>query len=343
MKEFGSDFHRCDNDFWGETNWLLTLGNVRTYACGRHAIDAIVTQEGWKRIWIPSYFCYEVIGYIASIGIEVKLYDDNPLREDDEELVRALSYEEGDVLLRINYFGLHGKRTNKGIPVPVIEDHTHDLISEWALKSDADWCIASIRKSLPVAAGGILWSPTGKQLPNQIAVSVASEEMANMRYNAMSLKRDYLNGEGNKKVFRDRHIQSEEMIDRLELSGMDRESYEIIRSINIKKWTDLKRNNWLISYNWLKEKFTILKPQDDNYWQPFSLVILCNSLDERTALREYLIKNCIYPAILWQVPEDITFPDVLDFSQRMLSVHCDARYSENEIEQMCKIINSYYD
>lgn len=68
-----------------------------------------------------------------------------------------------------------------------------------------------------------------------------------------------------------------------------------------------------------------------------------NSDDERMALRQHLIQNRIYPAILWKVPEDSCFSDALDFSNRMLSVHCDARYNRQQIEEMCSLINKYYD
>ena len=152
-----------------------------------------------------------------------------------------------------------------------------------------------------------------------------------------------LKGKGDKREIRDKYIRSEKMINRLELSGMDKESHEIFCSMDIKQWINLKRNNWFISYNLLKEKFTILEPKMDTIWQPFSLVILCDSVQERIRLRKYLIENRIYPAILWELPESITSFELLDFSQRMLSIHCDGRYSENEIKQMCQIINSYYD
>ena len=106
MKEFGSDFHRCDHEFRGTSNNIENLGCTRFYACGRHAIEAIVKHGGWKRIWVPAYFCYEVIGHIQNTGIEVVLYDDHPLNERDEEVVRNLPYEQGDVLLRSDYCGL---------------------------------------------------------------------------------------------------------------------------------------------------------------------------------------------------------------------------------------------
>ena len=64
MIEFGSDFHRCDMDYRISSNFFNYIENIRFYACGRHAIDAIVSQERWKRMWIPAYFCYEVIHHI---------------------------------------------------------------------------------------------------------------------------------------------------------------------------------------------------------------------------------------------------------------------------------------
>lgn len=342
-QEFGSDFHRCDHDFRGPSNYIDVLGCTRLYACGRHAIDAIVRQEGWKRIWMPAYFCYEVIGHIRQSGIEVMLYDDNPLCGNDDKTVRNLPYRKGDVLLRTQYFGLREWRSNEGIPVPVVEDHTHDLISGWALRSDADWCIASLRKILPVAAGGILWSPKGKDLPEAVAPTEECEQMARIRYEAMTMKAEYLKHGGDKEAFRAKYIESEERIDNLSFSGIDRESGEITRALNIKGWTDLKLDNWLWAVKRLDGRVRVLGTEKENYWHPFSLVLLLESAEERERMRQYMIQHRIYPAVLWRMPEGDGFAEARDFSERMLSVHCDIRYSRDAIEQMCNIINGYYD
>ncbi len=343
MKEFGSDFHKCDSDFQGASNYFDVLGDVRLYASGRHAIEAILKYGGWKRIWIPAYFCYEVIGYIKSIGIEVCLYDDFPLCENENEIIYNLPYRKGDVLFRMNYFGFRRKRSNKNIAVPVIEDHTHGVISCWALKSDADYCIVSLRKSLPIAAGGILWSPKQFELPKQIEESVACRKMAEMRFDAMKLKAVYLREGGDKNIFRDKYIESEECIDSLSLTGMDCESEKIVRGMNIKLWLDLKRDNWYIAKGLLDRRFCILESTEDDLWYPFSLTLLCKSNAERERLRKYMIGNCIYPAILWELPDNSLFFKAKDFSDRMLSVHCDARYSRNDIYQMCNLLNKFYD
>ena len=343
MKEFGSDFHFCDYTLLKNTNHLDVFDNVRYYASGRHALEAIIKQEKWKRIWIPAYFCYEVIGHISSLGIEVILYDDNPLLLDDYNSISSLNYKSGDVLLRMNFFGLREKCSNKNISIPVIEDHTHDISSEWSLNSDADWCIASIRKTLPVAAGGILWSPLKKELPQQIKSTNDCEQMADIRYDAMQMKKKYLSEGGDKDVFRNKYILSEEMIEKLSISGMDKKSFEILTSIDVDNWTSKRKTNWITAYNILSDKFNILKPHNIDNSNPFSLIFICNSLEDRENLRSYLIKKSIFPAILWKVPEDTIFDSTLDFSNRMLSVHCDARYTKNDIEQMCKTITAYYD
>ena len=122
---------------------------------GRQTIVALIAQHQWKRIWLPVYFCYEVVDTIRQTGIELLFYPDYPGAY-DQNIVSELPYKKGDVLLRMNYFGLRTRRSNQSLPIPVIEDHSHDLLGRWSLYSDADWCIASIRKTLPTVEGGMV-------------------------------------------------------------------------------------------------------------------------------------------------------------------------------------------
>ena len=344
--EFGSDFHRCEADFIDaiaasqQISLMDLYPESRLYASGRHAIESVIRQEGWKRIWIPAYFCYEVIDAIAETGIKIMLYDDSPTNQYDDDTVHSLSFQDGDVLLRMNYFGIRSKRDNENIPVPIIEDHSHDLCSDWSLNSNADWCVASIRKILPIAAGGILWSPKKLVLPNSIRLTDECKAMAELRYEAMQMKRDYLRGAAVcKDDFRVKYIQSEEQIGVLELSAIDEVSNNIVRNMNIRMWSHLKAENWHLAYSLLKNRFEILHPENKDYWRDsFSLIIVCDNMEERNALRKYLISNSIYPAVLWSIPEYSNFKEAADFSHRMLSVHCDARYSKKQIKQMCEII-----
>lgn len=341
MIEFGSDFHFIPELLHASNNRNFPESKFRFFANGRHAIEALILQEKWHRIWVPAYFCYEVVASIAGTGIQIMLYDDYPLNNDDDNLLSSLQFKDSDVLLRVNYFGLRDFRSNKRLPVPVIEDHTHDLISRWATNSDAKWCVASVRKTLPVAAGGILWSPVNACLPKQPSISCECESMSIMRYEAMKMKSAYLNHGGNKTEFRKKYISSEYVLDSLQISGMDTISCEIACNIDLAEWTSRRKDNWEYANMLLKSRFNVLQPPLGV--NPFSLVIYFEDSLERDRFRNYLINHNIYPAILWRLPNESLFADALDFSRRIISIHCDARYNRNDIEKMCSIINSYYD
>lgn len=158
MKEFGSDFHALNtSEVYDNTIFSYYL-NVLFLADGRQAIELLIIHYKWKRIWVPEYFCWEIIEYIQRrCKIKVKTYFDNPLNE-ELNLVEKLPFIDGDVLLRMNYLGLRQYRDRLNISVPVIEDHSHNIFDEWHRNSKADFCIASLRKTLPLAGGGIIWS-----------------------------------------------------------------------------------------------------------------------------------------------------------------------------------------
>ena len=62
----------------------------------------LIEQEGWKRIWIPAYFCYEVVDSIKKTGVEIAFYNDYP-SANDESAIQRINFKEGDVLLRVNF------------------------------------------------------------------------------------------------------------------------------------------------------------------------------------------------------------------------------------------------
>lgn len=67
----------------------------------------------------------------------------------------------------------------------------------------------------------------------------------------------------------------------------------------------------------------------------FSWILLAETSEERERIRKDLIDNFIYPAVLWNIPET-SDKEVVGFSKRMLSIHCDGRYSDEYIQEMSK-------
>ena len=77
--------------------------------------------------------------------------------------------------------------------VTVVEDHSHDPFSDWARDSTAPYAVASLRKTVPLPDGGLLWSPRGLSLPGP---SGAESPGAQLKLVAMLLKGAWLDGRG---------------------------------------------------------------------------------------------------------------------------------------------------
>lgn len=338
MREFGSDFHFIDTYNSGRAHLTDVFRGATLLADGRQCIVVLIRQYGWKRIWMPDYFCYEVIDTIKEqTGIEVEFYEDNPAFEGE---VVNLPFEKGDVLLRMNYFGMRWQRSNKSIPCPVIEDHSHDPFGHWALYSDADWCISSIRKILPLPEGGMMWSPKGHQLTMELKSSVENEKIAAVRWGGMEMKTAYLKGEKvSKEEFRKRYTETEEFFDRAEPAVIDNRSREVVsKQLDINLWQGAKRKNWMLLKSLVnQDSCTVMIPEDESC-TAFSLTLLMKSKAQRDELRKRLIEACVYPAILWAVPVSAS-ENSKDFSERMLSIHCDGRYTEEDVRQVAGILN----
>lgn len=343
MLEFGSDFHYIDQLYnQGGKNLSDYYPSANYYADGRQTLIHLYKSHSWERLWIPEYFCNDVIQSLKDAGLNLMFYCDWPNYEDDNLSLNNIQknrlFRPTDAILRVNYFGLRSYRTSEDLSVAaVIEDHTHDLIGDWARKSTADWCIASLRKTLPIPEGGILWSPKGLPLPDAPESFEKNEDIASIRWNAMKQKSRYIAGDCiEKAVFRPVYVDTEVFFDSCDVCAIDARSQEYLLSFDIDSWYQRKMDNWRLLSDIKSPYVRILKPENANCY-PFSLILVFRSRDKREYARKALIENCVYPAILWNIPVPVN-GDIFMMSNNMLSIHCDARYSEEDIQQLKFII-----
>lgn len=339
MREFGSDFHTITSGFESPLGSAMPFLRHEVYfvAMGRQCIAALMAQYQWKRLWIPRYFCYDVIASLeATIDGEILFYEDYPSSLVGQS-VRALPYQEGDALLLVNYFGLRGYQDVSQIPVPVIVDFTHDLMGEWATSCNADWCIASLRKTLPIPEGGVLWSPKGHRLEIDLPSTLLNKSAVSNRWRAMDKKALYVQkGEGDKGEFLRLFSETEHLLAQSSLSLLDNRSMDFLRAFDVPKWYKSKRDNWLLLRD--RVEVDILLPENISCI-PFSFVMLSDSREQRDLWRAKMIEHSIYPAILWNIPSEKSSP-IEDISSRMLSIHCDGRYTRSDIERLANALNS---
>lgn len=337
--EFGSDFHKIE-DLTKGYSILEIIGECNLYADGRQALEDILINENINTVWLPSYYCHESVEGVRKIGVEVKFYPCYPLSNPDDAIIN-LPVKHGDALVRMNYFGLMSKPSTPYGDFLLIEDHSHNPISDWAINSDADWCFASLRKTLPIPDGGILWSPKRKRLPPEPQYSQLAFHNSFRRNAAMELKKDYLEGLLNlKDEFLSEFRLTEENFGYIPISRISNVAKEIISEIDIKDWYCRKKLNWkklqeLLIPSSSYEIFTL----DSANEIPFSLVLIFNTKTERERVRHRLIFNEVYPAILWTIPKG-NDTESIDFGDRILSIHCDARYSLTDMNELAEKINN---
>ena len=111
-----------------------------------------------------------------------------------------------------------------------------------------------------------------------------------------------------------------------------------LKNFDIRAWYNKKRENWKALCDIKRDGVRVIEP-DNLKCYPFSLILLFDSQSERDRVRKALIEHQVYPAILWNIPSP-TEGDIFKFSRGMLSIHCDGRYSANDIQQLKSIIET---
>jgi len=345
--EHGSEFHLCTEK--GDTGPNLPQ-NSELYGSGRDALRSILRHGqqkiGWTTIWVPSYFCQKVIRDIQTEGLKILAYGDSPM--DNESDWISLAASEPSAVLTLNPFGLRTRARPLGIDrrlMSVIEDHTHDPWSPLARASTADFCIASLRKTIPIPDGGVLWSPRNLPLPICPAPTRERATASIKKLAGMAMKSLYLDGATeDKSLARVLMTEGENDIASGEVSGMPYSTQALLSGFNAAEWRRRRQDNFWRAASLIPSdsKLKVLTPKSPKS-VPFSIVLLLSTRMMRDGLRERLIESDVYPAVLWSL-EDLAVEGVriedVDFSQRLLTLHCDGRYTEKHMIQVAQIVNS---
>jgi hypothetical protein len=311
----------------GSANLPWTTEAHTLWGSGRHALRALLAwgsrAQGWRRLLIPSYFCQDVVPAVKS-EVDVAVYECAPT-----EHTNPVEAGAGDVVLVVATFGMQPPIAIRGNPI-VVEDHSHDPLSAWARSSSAHYVVASLRKTMPLPDGGVLWSPLGLAGPPQAPVTADHAHLVLERLEAMSLRLRYLSGDAvSKEEFRLLAEHSEQHIGRGDISGISTFSRARLRTMPADRWREVRAAN-LFTFRQALGELPGIGVLD----APFAATLVFDQLDVRDRIREALIAARIYPTVLWPLGE----PEVegiparhVDLARRILSIHCDYRYTEADM------------
>jgi hypothetical protein len=346
--EFGSDFHLLDEasaevaPAWWRDGAFFGSGRdaMRTlFAWGAH-------EHGWKRIWLPSFYCQDVPAALRELGargVELLAYSDSPDREEPQ--LSSVRPRSGDVVVIVNHFG--ARRAPHDLDAlarqtTIVEDHSHDLVAPWALGSTAHFAVASLRKTLPLPDGGIAWSPRGLALPPEPALTHAHAAAALSRLSAMVLKRRYLAGlPVDKESFRAQAVHGEEHIADGGPSGIAPLSRAMLPSLPLLAWRQRRRANHeaLVAELGALRGVRVLPSAAGTV--PFALTLVFEDATRRDDVKRALVLARVYPAILWPLDDpkiDGIPPEHVALARRIMSVHCDQRYTPADMQRVARIL-----
>jgi hypothetical protein len=318
------------------------------YASGREALLAAwrnLKDDPARALFVPDYFCDEVVSWWERRGVAIRRYGDGPYRPAPDW--ETLTVSPGDAVLAVNYFGVRDGKTwdswrRAHGDVLLVEDHSHDPLSGWALDSVADYAFSSLRKTFPTPDGAILWSPSGLPLPDE-PISGDWRGSA-LKLAAMVLKSDYLAGrkeESVKEAFRSFQIEGEKLLGEATEPGVSPWGRFLLATGFPIRWRERRKENVMMFMD-LIAGIPSVRPLFTDWPAshcPLNAVLLFPTRGERDACSRHLVESGVYPSVHWE-QRDGSSQESLDLSGRILTVPADQRYGRDDIMRVASIISN---
>lgn len=345
-KEIGSEFWYENIKSDGEFEKIFP-SKVEYFMSGRSAVFYLIDlfKLKKKKILIPAYMCDSVINCFIESQCELFFYDINKkffALYSDEILLKV------DVAFVCDYWGVTKGTENLILKLKegnklIIQDVTHSLFSHGGISEYADAWVGSVRKWFAVPSGGIACinpNSTKNKLKKYKKLEVLSDYVEK-REQAFELKKIYMST-GNYRLKRDYQElfeTAETILDNC-IGCIDSEdnSQNIIRSYPIKRMISQRRKNFM----YLLKNFCCtdniypaimnLRPEDT----PLFFPIFAENRDD---VKMYFISKKIYTPIHWPKFKGITkivCPEVQWIYDHILSIPCDQRYSEEDMQTICE-------
>ena len=312
---------------------------------GRDAINYVILLISKtidiQTLWMPDYYCPHVKSWLEKRFANIKYYSINPFDATNQPDWKQFNTQT-DVVILNNFWGCRSYEIPKENRPIIIEDHSHGWLNASALHSKADYCIASLRKTVPLPMGGIAWIPNSKKTGRSlVSTTILTDYGTNdtsmaqawdVIQKGMDLKA-ICSDKSAKNVYLEYFSQGEIMI-RENMSTYqvaDRHKNQL-KEISFKNYGEFKADNlkYLLSKIKKFKSFKIINTDNCDY---FGLILVFKAKNALNDLKQYLICHSIYPAELW--PEN-SAPGNYKY---LLNIHVDFRYNKIDMEYIAKVVN----
>lgn len=339
------------SEFWKEKN-SFACRNDTFFLSGRTAIDAIIRDA--KNCYnincaiLPSYCCDSMIEPFLSNDMKVRFFEIS-IGSDGKMKASLPDAKPNEMILYMKYFGacnLNGLRSEMLEKWEVtIEDMTHSCFCE-DYYSNALYSFESYRKWFALDGLAIARKKHGKISNPQ---SFANEEFVHLRNDAFELKKKYIEKYiGCKDDFLNKFELANDLLsnDYVDKAPTHHSVVDFVRMYDdIVSIRETRRRNASILIKGICniKDINIMIDNNDSSDCPLFVSILVGR-KKRDDLRKYLISQDIYCPIHWPLTkyhEGLTKVEK-DIYDMELSLICDQRYDENDMNRIVMCINNYF-
>ncbi|MGX6603140.1 hypothetical protein ACWKSP_13510 [Micromonosporaceae bacterium Da 78-11] len=346
--EIGSEFHwdpaalLSPEQGGGPPSWLPRERELFATGCG--ALSALLRRLGHRgRLHMPSYFC---MGVAEALSADMPIAWYRHLPDGRGPRFGTLRAVPGDVVLAQNLFG-HDDGTpwhewiEANPDVTVVEDHSHDPFSDWARDSTAAYAVASLRKTLPLPDGGLLWSPRGLDLPEPIGTPSPG---AHLKLAAMLLKAAWLDGRPlAKDSFRSMQQQGERVL--LGSAGPACEATRaVLPLLDVAGLRATSTRNAEAMIDALPAATGAWRVRPVGGTAPFRVQLVCRSEPVRDAVLDLLARDGIFAPVHWRQDRSGLWSgdaEAADLAGRMLTLPVDHRCGPDDIRRIAAVLRGH--
>lgn len=303
-------------------NWFSDIQDENKWALntGRTAIWAAIVSMHPQRLFVPYYYCPDVIEMIRSLRIPVSFYHiTEDLLPDKMDLQ---SFTDRDGLILVDYFGiLHQQLVSWTEQFPnIIFDFCHSFYTAPIMK-DGVYNVYSCRKFFGVGDGAYL-------IAKNIEKCELEQDSSSSRslHLLISLEKGtnaaYQENKSNEAEIGKEHLTMSVLTEAI-LNGTDYERVAFLRNRN---------------YSFLRNRLSHLQklssPSGEN------IIPYCFPLLLDKDIHGKLVERKIYTAYLWKWLHDSEWNGTIEqrYSMCLLPLPLDQRYSESDLEWMCRQI-----
>lgn len=310
LNNFGSIYH----------DDLLALNT------GRNALEFILLQQGYEKIYIPYYTCDVTLQPIKRQKVNYEFYF-----LDKDFYPKNVALKDKEALLYVNYFGIMNnqvKHLSEKYPNLII-DNSQAFYEKPINGVDTFY---SPRKFFGLPDGG--FASCKMNIEMKLEKDISLDRMSHL------LTRIDKEAESGYAQFK----ENDKKLDNLPIKEMSRLTEMLMRNISYENIKKLRKQNFIKLHQSLRDENELTSIIDKNeYSAPMTYPFL---KEGNKKLRENLITNKIYTAVYWpNVKEWLDGKNYWEtyLQKNLIAIPIDQRYSMEELNELISFVKQDYE